>query len=211
MKVEFFQSLPSTQEFLIDALKNGEIKPPHMIVAHNQTKGVGSRGNSWEGLGGNLFMSFCISEDELPSDIPPPSISIYFSMLMREVLSKLGSKCWLKWPNDFYVDDRKIGGTLTNKVDEIYICGMGINLASAPENAGILDIKTSVNELVWGFVSMLDKKILWKPIFSKFRIDFCKSKSFITHIANRAVSLQDAEICEDGAILLNGEKVYSLR
>ena len=58
---------------------------------------------------------------------------------------------------------------------------------------------------------MLEKKILWKQTFSKFRIDFQKSKKFITHMGAQAVSLEGAQLCDDGAILLNEKKVYSLR
>lgn len=211
MVVEFVDTIPSTQEFLCESVRFGAIKPPFMLVANEQSKGVGSRNNEWQGFRGNLFISFCVDKNFLPSDLHEASISIYFSMIMRELLASKGSKIWIKWPNDFYVEDKKIGGTITSKISEVYICGMGLNLIAAPKNAGILDIEISQNDLVCGFCELLEKKILWKQIFSKFRLDFQKSKKFITHIDGKEISLQDAEICDDGAILVNKKRVYSLR
>ncbi|MDO5046420.1 biotin--[acetyl-CoA-carboxylase] ligase [Campylobacter sp.] len=211
MIVEFIDTIPSTQEFLCDSVRKGVIKPPFMIVASEQSSGIGSRNNDWQGFRGNLFLSFCVDKNFLPNDLHEASISIYFSMIMREVLALKGSKIWIKWPNDFYIDDKKIGGTITSKISEIYICGIGLNLVAAPKNAGILDIQIGINELVWGFAELLEKKILWKQIFSKFRLDFQKSKKFITHIGGSEISLESAEICDDGAILVNEKRVYSLR
>ncbi|QCD53224.1 biotin-[acetyl-CoA-carboxylase] ligase [Campylobacter sp. RM16192] len=211
MVIEFVDSIPSTQEFVCEGVRAEAIKPPFMIVANEQTKGIGSRNNEWQGFRGNLFFSFCVDKSFLPNDLHEASISIYFSMIMREFLASQGSEIWIKWPNDFYIEDKKIGGTITSKISENYICGMGLNLVGAPKNAGILDIQISQNEAVWGFCELLEKKILWKQIFSKFRLDFQKSKKFITHIDGQEISLQDAEICDDGAILVNEKKVYSLR
>lgn len=211
MLVEFVDSLPSTQLFLTDAVRCGAIKPPYGIVASEQTGGIGSRSNEWVGLKGNLFFSFCVDERSLPEDLNPSSVSIYFAGVMREILAQKGSEIWLKWPNDFYVGELKIGGAMTTKIGDCYICGIGMNLLAAPRNFGVLDIQISANELVWAFLELLEKKISWKQIFSKFRIDFQKSKSFITHVNNEQISLRDALLCEDGAILVNDKKVYSLR
>ena len=44
-----FDSLPSTQTYLLEKLKSNELKAPILIVAKNQSAGIGSRGNIWEG------------------------------------------------------------------------------------------------------------------------------------------------------------------
>lgn len=43
-----FDSLPSTQTYLLEKLKNDALKAPVLIVAKNQSAGIGSRGNIWE-------------------------------------------------------------------------------------------------------------------------------------------------------------------
>ena len=211
MTIEFVESCDSTQTQVISNLKLGVVSPPYCLVAECQNSGVGSRGNEWKSEKGNLYFSFCVDENALPSDLPTSSASIYFAFLMKEYLANLGSKIWLKWPNDFYLNDKKIGGVITTKIKNIFVCGMGINLVSSPEFAGVLDIKIGRDSLIYGFFEMLEKKPSWKQIFSKFLLEFPLSQKFGTHDGSDRVSLQNAVLCEDGSILINNKKVYSLR
>ena len=211
MRIEFADSVPSTQKVLVEGLRNGEIQPPFALVAKEQTQGIGSRNNTWSGLEGNLFFSFCMSETALPCDLKGESASIYFSVIMREALAARGSKIWLKWPNDFYVGDKKIGGTLTTRVGEIYVCGMGINLKNAPENAGILDIDVSPSVAVGEFCKRLQTAPSWAEIFKKFESEFEKSREFITHFEGEEVALKNAKLLPDGSLDIGGRRVFSLR
>ena len=211
MRIEFADSVPSTQKVLVEGLRNGEIRPPFALVAKEQTQGIGSRNNAWSGLEGNLFFSFCMSETTLPEDLKGESASIYFSVIMREALAARGSKIWLKWPNDFYVGDKKIGGTLTTKVSEIYVCGMGINLKNAPENAGILDIDVSPSAAVGEFCKRLQTAPFWAEVFKKFEGEFEKSREFITHFEGEEVALKNAKLLPDGSLDIGGRRVFSLR
>lgn len=211
MRVEFVDSIPSTQEFLVSAVREGRITPPFALAAKEQTQGIGSRNNTWSGLEGNLFFSFCMSETALPGDLRGESASIYFSMIMRETLAARGSRIWLKWPNDFYVGDKKIGGTLTTRVGEIYVCGMGINLKNAPQNAGILDIEVSPSVAVGEFCKRLQTAPSWAEIFKKFEIEFEKSREFITHFEGEEILLKEAKLLPDGSLEVDGRRVFSLR
>ena len=76
MRIEFADSVHSTQKVVVEGLRNGEIQPPFALVAKEQTQGIGSRNNTWSGLEGNLFFSFCMSETVLPSDLRGESASI---------------------------------------------------------------------------------------------------------------------------------------
>jgi BirA family transcriptional regulator, biotin operon repressor / biotin---[acetyl-CoA-carboxylase] ligase len=83
VQIHWFDELESTQTYLKEGLKQGRLSSPVAIAAAKQTGGIGSRGNGWIGLEGNLFFSFAIARDELPSDLPLESSSIYFSYLMK--------------------------------------------------------------------------------------------------------------------------------
>ena len=209
--IEYLDECDSTQTALIEGIKATAIKPPYAIVAKSQSKGVGSRGNSWESQNGNLYFSFCVDKSALTADLPEISASIYFAYLMKIYLSQMGSKVWLKWPNDFYLDDKKIGGVMTNKIGNIYVCGMGINLVSSPDYSDVLDISVSPNSLVNGFCEILEMKYSWKEILSKFFVEFEKSKNFSSHVDGQIISLETAVLCNDGSIEINGKKVYSIR
>ena len=132
-------------------------------------------------------------------------------MIMQEFLASLGSQLWLKWPNDFYLGERKIGGVMTNKIKNTLICGIGINLLGAPEYAGILDIKISAKDAIEGFFALYENKISWKQIFRNFSLQFQKSQKFSVHLNGEKISLARAKLCEDGSIIINEERVYALR
>lgn len=214
LEIIYLKETTSTHKVLIESIQNGEFKDSIALSADVQTSGVGSRDNSWQGGDGNLFLSFALDIDKLPDDLPKNSMSIYFSYLMKETLSNLGSNLFLKWPNDFYLGDKKIGGTITKILkDEIVVCSMGINLKSAPENFEIIDINIDKILLIESFFLKLKEDIFWKKIFRKYKVEFRQSQRFLYYdeVRKSKVSLMDAKLLEDGSIELNGRKVYSLR
>lgn len=211
MKILYFKSLESTQTYLKDLIRLKKIQGNYAVVAEEQTAGIGSRNNSWIGLRGNLFLSFSYLIDDLVDDLPLESASLYFSYLLKETLEDLGSSVWLKWPNDFYIDDLKIGGMITNIVGKNLICGVGLNLKTAPKSFTILDISLEKTLLLENFFLKIEEKFLWKQVFSKYKLEFHKNRSFFTHFKGEKISLNDVILEDDGSIIINGEKVYSLR
>jgi len=211
VQILWFDELGSTQSYLKEKLSTGELSSPVAIVAGRQTEGIASRGNSWIGLEGNLFFSFCISRDLLPSDLSLESSSIYFSYILKECLKEEGSELWLKWPNDFYILNTKIGGTITFLRDNDLICGIGLNLCRSPEGFAHLDIEIDKKELLDRFFKKIEKKPSWKQIFSKFEVEFERSKKYHTHYENNKISLEKAFLNKDGSLNVNGQRIYSLR
>ena len=211
MKITYLESVGSTQTYLKKKLQDKSVEPPHAVVSKIQTDGIGSRGNSWTGIEGNLFLSFAIGLDELPIDLKLESSSIYFAYLLKETLSELDSTTWLKWPNDFYIDDLKIGGMITNIVGNTLICGVGLNIVSSPKEFSKLDIRISNDVLLKLYFEKIEKKVLWKQVFSKYKLEFYRSQNFFTHKNNLRILLGDAKLQSDGSIIINGERIYSLR
>ncbi len=211
LKIIYLESVDSTQSYLKNLLKNKKLELPCAVVSNIQTNGLGSRGNSWQGLEGNLFLSFAIPLESLPKDLKLASSSIYFAYLLKETLSELGSHVWLKWPNDFYIDGIKIGGMITNVIGNILVCGVGINLVDAPENFTTLDISISRESLLKNYFEKVENIYLWKQIFSKYKIEFDKNKRFYTHNKNLKISLENAILQEDGSIIINTQRIYSTR
>ena len=211
METHWLKECASTHNYIVEGLKKGTLYAPFALGCNEQTQGIGSRGNEWVGLKGKLFLSWCVEEKQLPSDLPLASISIYFSSLMKEVLESKGSKVWLKWPNDFYLNESKIGGTITTKVGTCIIGSIGLNLVSAPPLFGILDILLDAREIAKEFIFEVEKKSSWKDVFSKYKLEFDKNRSATFHMGSKVASLRDAVLCDDGSIELENKKVYSLR
>jgi len=184
---------------------------PIAVIAKEQTNGVGSRDNSWEGGEGNLFFSLAIKLEDLPEDLPLSSASIYFSFIMKQVLETYIDNIWLKWPNDLYHNKSKIGGTITKKIDNIFLCGMGINLQKKSNSFEALNLDIEPLILLKKYLLSLEEYPSWKQIFSQYRIEFGRSKEFFTHIEKEYKSLENAILSEDGSLIIDNKRVYSIR
>ena len=212
MKIIYLDKVDSTQKYLKERLKQKKLISPVCIYSDFQTNGIGSRGNIWVGIKGNLFFSFSLKIKDLPNDLKIESSSIYFSYILKEILQNLGSKVWIKWPNDFYMDDKKIGGVITEVIKDDIICGIGLNLKNAPDGFGVLDIAVDKKELIEKFLKNLKNLVSWKQVFRKYEVEFYKSKIFLTNLDNKKqISLKDAKLLDDGSLEINGERIYSLR
>lgn len=211
MQTLYLKEIGSTQKYLKELIKTKEINLPFAVVADAQTDGIGSRENSWNSLAGNLFLSFAIELQNLPKDLKLESASIYFAYILKNTLSDLNSEVWLKWPNDFYIKDKKIGGMITNIVGNALICGVGLNLVRQPDGFSKLDIEITKEDLLKQYFTNIEKKILWKQVFSKYELEFHKNKNFFTHNKSLRIPLEDVSLQSDGSIVRNGERIYSLR
>jgi len=204
----WFKTVDSTQ---LEAKRMLEkVQMPFLINAEHQTAGRGSRNNQWTSIDGNLYFSFAIEKQTLPQDLPLASVSIYIGMLMKEVLSHFGIEVHLKWPNDLYYEEKKVGGILTEVKGNALICGIGFNLVSDEVYSG-LGIKMDKKKLLESFIEALELFPNWKVIFRKFQLEFDYSRQFFAHVGGAKVSLIDAILNRDGSLTINGEKVYSLR
>jgi len=211
LQIHSLKTVDSTQRYLLDALKKGELHAPVCVVAQRQEAGKGSRGNSWCGVEGNLFFSFVIDREDLPDDLKLESSSIYFTFLLKQTLETLGSQVWLKWPNDFYLNNMKIGGAITNLYKEKLVCGIGLNTKHAPEGFSCLDIEIDNETLLKHYLEILEKPPKWKQIFSQYEIEFVKSRSYFTHSGDQRLSLENAHLLDDGSIECDGQRIFSLR
>lgn len=208
-----FDEISSTQSFLSAKLKEESDFPlPSCVIAKKQSKGIGSRGNEWESVEDALLFSFAFSKKDLPKDLPLQSLSIYVGELMGEFLEQKGFDIWVKWPNDLYINESKIGGIITQSIGECCVCGIGINLLAK----NFASLQTKMNEekkreFVRDFLQFFFTYPTWSEILSNYKIKFYKNYPFSFHYGDKTLSFKDASLCEDGAILIDNQKIYSLR
>ena len=198
-------------EILHENSSQNAIEAPFGLYALEQTSGVGSRDNAWQSKRGNLHLSFCLKCEHLASDLPLSSASIYFAFIFKEVLVAKGSAVWCKYPNDLYINDKKIGGVMSSKINDFLIISLGLNVKFAPPNAAILDISVNLEDLVKDFAKELEKNPSWKEIFEKYMVEFQKSKTHSFHYDGKEVPLNSVLLCDDGSILYQNKRIYSLR
>jgi len=132
-------SVDSTNSYAIDLLKSN--KPPEgtLIYTFDQKKGRGQRGNEWLS---QANMSMALSLILYPSFLRAESqflltkiVSLAVADLMTECFAKSAKTLdiRIKWPNDIYLNNKKIAGILIeNSLKESFIqssvVGVGINV-----------------------------------------------------------------------------------
>jgi len=215
LEIRLFDTLPSTQEYLISRINAGIEQNPVAVVAKNQTNGIGSRENEWSSVEGNLTVSILLTEDMLPDDLPIMSASLYFGFLMKRVISSLVDGVWLKWPNDLYLGDDKIGGVITRKTDEKIVVGIGINLKKSEKNYASLQSDIEPLILLNMFLKEVEKGEKWKTTFREYKIEFERNKGYFSgyfsHFGEEQIYLKNASINSDGSLSIGNRKVYSQR
>jgi BirA family biotin operon repressor/biotin-[acetyl-CoA-carboxylase] ligase len=211
LEILSFEEIDSTQRYLIDAIERRELSSPVVVIANEQTNGVGSRENEWCSARGDFLVSFALPLTFLPKDLPLASSSIYFAFIMKEILLEYNQKIWLKWPNDIYWVDKKVGGIVTKKIFDSIVCGVGINLKKSKEGFETLNIGLEATHLLQKYLFELEKKVSWKQIFMKYKLEFNHNKDITTHVLEEKINLKNAILCDDGSLLINKKRIYSLR
>lgn len=124
--------IDSTNQYLLDRI--GELKSGDACVAEYQQAGRGRQGRKWfSPFGANLYLSMFWRLEQGPA--AAIGLSLVIGIVMAEVLRKLGAdKVRVKWPNDLYLQDRKLAGILvelTGKTGDAaqIVIGAGINMA----------------------------------------------------------------------------------
>jgi len=211
LEIRYYKCLDSTQKYLINLIREEKVDKNIAIVAKKQSSGIGSRNRLWSAKEGDLLFSFAIKKSDLPNDLPISSASIYFAFLMKETIKNMGQKCWLKWPNDIYIKNKKCAGVITQLIKGYYVVGIGVNLVKREDGFAYCQIKKSVKNMLYSYFMLLKKGFEWQEILSKFRLEFEKKNFLITTVHNKKILLKDAKLCDDGALLIENERIYSLR
>lgn len=126
-----FPELSSTNDEA--ARRAGELPDRAVIVADKQVQGRGQGGNQWESEAGkNVTMTVVFRPRGLPAG-DQFAISMAVALGARDFVARRVEGCTVKWPNDVYVDDRKIAGILIEHVVmgnalSLSLCGVGLNV-----------------------------------------------------------------------------------
>ncbi|MEA9393562.1 bifunctional biotin--[acetyl-CoA-carboxylase] ligase/biotin operon repressor BirA [Acerihabitans sp. TG2] len=123
--------IDSTNQYLVERI--GSLASGDACVAEYQSQGRGRRGRQWiSPFGANLYLSIYWRLEQGPA--AAIGLSLVIGIVMAEVLQSLGARdVRVKWPNDLYLNDRKLAGILveiSGKAGDSahLVMGIGINL-----------------------------------------------------------------------------------
>lgn len=154
LDVEF--EVSSTNDYLLQRLGQGNAHG-HAVLAESQKQGRGRRGTNWVSPpAGGIYLSIAWHYDETPADLG--SLSLATGVAVVNALNRCGvTGAGLKWPNDIYWQERKLGGILVESRGENagpcdVVLGIGLNVSIAEKDQqGIdqdwIDLASIVDEL----------------------------------------------------------------
>jgi len=165
----FMTECLSTNDYLLKLLKKKSYQEGTMVNTSYQKGGRGQRNNNWlSEKGKNLTFSFLLEPNiELSNQF---LLHIITSISIFKTLLEINIKnISIKWPNDIYVNDKKIAGILIENL--VYrkfihksVIGVGLNINQT--NFGILNATSTINQTMKKH--NLDQILqIFKSIFNK--------------------------------------------
>lgn len=129
--VEILPEIDSTNTELMRRARNGQ-HDPILLVAERQSAGRGRQGRAWLGETGDA-LTFSIGLPYQPSNWSGLSLAVGLSLA-----ESLGSDVQLKWPNDLWRQQRKLGGILIEAASQgaqsYVVVGVGLNVRKPSAN-----------------------------------------------------------------------------
>lgn len=130
--IEWVDEIDSTNSELLRRVATGIAHAPQALVAMRQTEGRGRAGRRWISPGAlqnaeNLCLSLIIDIVVPLAELAPFTLAL--GVAARRALPQVQ----LKWPNDLYLGDKKLGGILVEVAKSsaqgcTLVAGIGINL-----------------------------------------------------------------------------------
>tara|TARA_B100000575_G_C23024814_1_gene590179 strand:- start:99 stop:857 length:759 start_codon:yes stop_codon:yes gene_type:complete len=134
--IEYYQMIDSTNKEAKALIENNEANHGMIIISDNQKDGKGRSNNSWfmspgKGLAMSLIHLKPLSLDE--ASLMP----LAAGLAVAKSLKNRGLNPKLKWPNDIFINNKKVGGILCESkikdgMVDSFIIGIGININESP-------------------------------------------------------------------------------
>lgn len=208
-KVLRFVSLPSTSDYAKQLRGQGKNA---VIIAQSQTGGRGTKGRSFSSEQGGLYLSLLTFYKNFPAT-KAFELMQNACVAVCETLVHFGLKPTIKWPNDVYVNGRKICGILIeNTFSEgrvaCSVVGIGLNVRN-PLPIELAEIATtikaetgrniSVLEVEEKLLSLLDADL--KGEYERF-LGY-KGQTVVLEIGNERFSAQIVGVDAHGNLVVN--------
>ena len=132
--IEWIDRVDSTNDRALALASDPLMETPFLIGSDRQTAGRGRGTNPWWGADGSLMFSIAVDMPSFGlSTADWPRFSLVTGLAIAETLVSFLplARVGLKWPNDVWLDGRKVCGILIEQCDRFpdrLIVGIGLNV-----------------------------------------------------------------------------------
>jgi len=228
MKLLEFDTLASTNQYLKE--NYAELDSFTMVSAKRQTSGRGRRNRVWDSEYGNLYCSLLIKDSKYYSKLE--ELSVVTAYIVLKTLEKHGLKnLSVKWPNDVYVNSKKISGILLEsvfqEVTECMIIGIGVNLNQKEftyykqneptsyylESGEYIDVNEFRDELYQNLLTAFEEIMEGASFYHEIEeYDYLKGKKVYAQIDRKKELVEVGGIRENYTLeVKRNDKIYYLR
>ncbi|MFY0654172.1 MAG: biotin--[acetyl-CoA-carboxylase] ligase [Cyclobacteriaceae bacterium] len=172
-KVHYLPQCHSTNEEAQKLISSSKAIEGEVVIAKDQTKGKGQRGNSWESEAGKNLTCSIILKPSFLKVSEQFMLHIVTSLAIHDALFNiLGSQLKIKWPNDIFFKKSKLAGILIeNSIRgsniENSVIGIGLNINQIDFNTeyatSLCEItldQFEVNEIAENILQCLESRYL---------------------------------------------------
>ena len=138
--VQYYRQLPSTSDRALQLARVDECETPLVVLAELQTAGRGRGSNRWWAGPGALTFSLVVDLKNGQRSVGDTRVSLATALAVRDALSTFDrtARFQLKWPNDLYLQSRKIAGILLERPAlhlNRLVVGIGVNVNNSLQGA----------------------------------------------------------------------------
>ncbi len=189
-EIVYFSKLSSTNKYAEKLIKTGEAQGNFLVIANEQSSGIGRKENSWFSPAGGIWITAAIYGLSVESNF-----TIFTGICIHQALTKLfpemKNKLKIKWPNDIYLHDKKLCGILSNHLAAVnyHLLGIGMNTTINKFPNDLVDTATSLQIELKTDINNTEimKKIF--DIFSKNLPDFIEGNIDVKYFKRNSLLL----------------------
>ncbi|HBJ2622166.1 biotin--[acetyl-CoA-carboxylase] ligase [Clostridium botulinum] len=222
--IQYYFELPSTNKTAKQLADNNNANNGTLIIAEKQTLGKGRFDRKWTSPSSGIWMSLILKPNIPPSEAS--KITQIAAASVYKALLNLGINVSIKWPNDIFINGKKLCGILTEMkcdIDRIHYLvlgiGLNVNLNAEEITDELKDIATSLKlEFNKTFSkSLILSEILnnFEPLYEKFILEnnicevlnICRQNSNLLNQKAKLITYHKEEIVTCIGINDNGELI----
>jgi BirA family biotin operon repressor/biotin-[acetyl-CoA-carboxylase] ligase len=227
--IEWHEEVPSTNDRGMALARDAAVALPCLVITGRQTAGRGRGGNRWWSSPGALTFSLLLRLDRNRLPLARwPELSLTAGVAVCEALRSFAPSAdvLLKWPNDVYINGRKVCGVLIeipSTASGAVVVGIGINVNNSVQLAPnevqsratamcdvlstpvpFADVLIAVLQAIAVHIDLLCEsaekvRSLWR------NYDLLRGRQVIVRQQDACVAGDCAGIADDGALLLQTE------
>jgi BirA family biotin operon repressor/biotin-[acetyl-CoA-carboxylase] ligase len=205
--LKYYRQLPSTQT-AVKRLAEKDFDEGVVVIAERQTNGYGRIKREWSSNVGGLWFSVLLKPTIRPDEVS--KLALLLGIALYRTLKKYRVDSDIKWPNDVFVNGRKIAGILVEmsaEQDRVnwVVAGVGININNKLPSK-LTDISICLKDVLGRELDRAEILVEFLTEFECIYISFCNNgfEMFAQEYNCNIAYKSKAIIVDDGYSIVSG-------